>query len=133
MKSYRPQRVGGQIKRELSEIFQLNRSEFGGYLLTVTEVRLPRDLRNARVWVSVYGSSDERSEAIKLLNRMSGRIRHLLIERIHIKRIPELTFKLDETLYTAERIDILLKESGMMDKQKAVENRMNEDQSGEDS
>ncbi len=133
MKPYRLQQVGEQLKRGLSEIFSLNREEFGSYLLTVTEVRLPRDLKTARVWVSVYGEGEKRQEAIRLLSRLSGRIRHLLAGRVNLKRVPELIFILDETLDTAERIDFLLKESGIQDNREVEENNLNEYQSGTDS
>ena len=133
MKPYRLQQVGEQIKRGLSEIFNLNREEFGSYLLTITEVRLPRDLRTAKVWVSVYGESEKRLEAIRLLSRLSGRIRHLLAGRVNLKRVPELIFILDETLDTAERIDFLLKESGIQDNHEVEKNNLNEYQSGTDS
>ena len=133
MKPHRLLQVGEQLKRGLSEIFSLNREEFGSYLLTVTEVRLPRDLRSARVWVSVYGENEKRQEAIRLLSRLSGRIRHLLAGRVNLKRVPELNFILDETLDTAERIDFLLKKSGIQDNREVEENNLNEYQSGTDS
>ncbi len=111
MKAYRPQRVGEQIKRELAELFRQLRGELGGYLLTVTEVRCSRDLRSAEVWISVFSDQKNRLEAIRMLSEKSGRMRHLLSNRIYLRRVPELIFRLDQTLDTAEKIDALLKKS----------------------
>ncbi len=132
MNSYRVQRVGKEVKRGLSEIFQQNREEFGGYLLTVTEVRLPRDLRSAKVWVSVYGQVDQRREAINLLCNRSGKIRSLLAGKINLRRMPEIKFLLDETLDTAERIDRLLNDSGIRENSETLKNGLNEEQSRTD-
>ena len=132
MNSYRVQRVGKEVKRGLSEIFQQNREEFGGYLLTVTEVRLPRDLRSAKVWVSVYGQVDQRREAINLLCNRSGKIRSLLAGKINLRRMPEIRFLLDETLDTAERIDRLLNDSGIRENSETHKNGLNEEQSRTD-
>ncbi|HHE47076.1 MAG TPA: 30S ribosome-binding factor RbfA, partial [Bacteroidetes bacterium] len=126
------QRVGKEVKRGLSEIFQQNREEFGGYLLTVTEVRLPRDLRSAKVWVSVYGQVDQRREAINLLCNRSGKIRSLLAGKINLRRMPEIKFLLDETLDTAERIDRLLNDSGIRENSETLKNGLNEEQSRTD-
>jgi len=113
MKSFRPDRVGGLIKRELAEIFRSKASEFGGGLLTVTEVRLPPDLRTATVWISVYGDDEHLQEILKRLQRISGHIRFLLAGRVHLRRVPELHFKLDKTLNTARRVESLLDKSGI--------------------
>jgi len=114
MKSYRPKRLGEQIKRELAEIFRSQRSQFGDYFLTVTGVSLPKDLRIARVWVSIYDDSD-RDSVIKMLNSLSGMIRYHLAGRLNLRRVPDLVFELDETLDKAIRIDHLLRESGIED------------------
>ena len=116
MKAYRPQRVGEQIKRELAELFRQIKGELGGYLLTVTEVRCSRDCGTAEVWISVFSNQKNRLTAIALLTEKSGRIRHLLSNRIYLRRVPELIFRLDQTLDTAEKIDALLKESSIQEK-----------------
>ena len=101
------------IKRGLSEVFSYNRSDFEGTMLTVTEVRLSKDFKCAKVWVSIYGANERRSEVLKTLSEMSGRIRHSLAGRVRLKNVPELHFKIDESLDRAERIDVLLKNSGI--------------------
>ena len=112
-KSFRPDRVGALIKRELSVLFRDSVNVFKGGLLTVTEVRIPSDLRTATVWVSIFNEVDDVEEIFKLLKLKAGYYRHLLSGRVHLRRVPELHFKLDKTLETARRIDSLLEESGI--------------------
>ncbi|MCF7810780.1 30S ribosome-binding factor RbfA [bacterium] len=125
MKSFRPDRVGGLIKRELSEIFRIYGGEFGSGLLTVTEVRVPSDLRSATVWVSIYCDKEQIQEIFGRLCKMSAYFRHLLASRAHLRRVPELHFKLDKTLETAMRIENLLDESGIRE---ITESEQNEDE-----
>ena len=125
MKSFRADRVGGLIKRELAEIFRSLGGEFGGGILTVTEVRLPTDLRTATVWVSIYCDKEQSNEIFERLSKMSGHFRHLLAGRAQLRRVPELHFKLDKTLETARRIENLLDESGIRD---IIESEQNTDE-----
>ncbi len=114
MKSHRLQRVREQIKRELAEILRSLKMELGDYLITVTGVNMSRDLRNAEVWVSIYGEPGHRREAILRLRSSTGLVRHHLARRVTLRYIPELRFNLDETLDSAERIDGILRESGLL-------------------
>jgi len=113
MKPFRSKRVSEVIKRGLSEVFSANRSDFSDTLITVTEVRPSRDLKYAKVWVSVFGEREKRQEVLMTLQGMSGRIRFNLASRIRLKYVPELQFRIDETLDNVDRIDHLLKESGI--------------------
>ena len=115
MKPNRALRVGQLLRKELADLFLSPKMDLKRYFLTVTEVRLSRDLKYGDVWVSVYGDTDLRSQAIGLLREESKRIRYLLASAVHLRHIPELRFKLDETLDHAERIDRILEESGIMD------------------
>jgi ribosome-binding factor A len=80
--------------------------------MTVTEVRVSTDLKQARVYVIVEGTPEEQSDAIAGLEKASGYIRHELSERMQIRRSPELRFLLDTSAKAAQRIDDLLREVG---------------------
>ena len=125
MKSFRSDRVGELIKRELSEIFRSHGGEFGSGLLTVTEVRLPPDLRSATVWVSIYCDNGKINEIFERLCKLSSYFRHILAGRAHLRRVPDLYFKLDKTLETARRIENLLDESGIRE---IIESEQNTDE-----
>jgi ribosome-binding factor A len=97
----------------LAEVFNIHRAEVGESLITVTEVRLSKDYEHASVWVSIYNAATDRQDVLRVLNRLSGRFRHLLSNRAKLRKVPELHFKIDETLDHAHRIDELLKQSGI--------------------
>ena len=76
----------------------------------VSEVRVQPDMKHARVFISVKGTDQEQSDAIKALEHASGFIRHELIERLQLRRLPDLHFTLDLSQERVERIEALLKE-----------------------
>jgi ribosome-binding factor A len=79
-------------------------------MVVVTEVRVQPDMKHARVFVNMRGSNKEQSDAIKALEHASGFIRSELIERLQLRRLPELHFALDLSQEHVERIEQLLKE-----------------------
>jgi ribosome-binding factor A len=78
--------------------------------MTVTEVRVSPDLKQARVYVIVEGTPEEQADAIAGLEKAGGYIRHELSERMQIRRSPELRFQLDTSAKAAQRIDDLLRQ-----------------------
>ncbi len=113
MKPDRTRRVGQLLKRELAQLLSTPKVKPRSFFLTVTEVKLSRDLKYADVWVSVLGDEKNRQHAISFLTDNSQRMRYMLANNVRLRHIPELTFRLDETLDKAERIDNLLRESGI--------------------
>jgi len=106
----RPQRLSSQIREELSLILLREVRDPGIGFITVTDVELTADLRLAKVYVSVMGSEEERARALSGLERAGGFIRHKLGERLTVRFIPELSFRLDQSLDYGERIDRLLEQ-----------------------
>jgi ribosome-binding factor A len=80
--------------------------------MTVTEVRVSPDLKQARVYVIVEGTPEEQADAIAGLEKAGGYIRHELSERMQIRRSPELRFQLDTSAKAAQRIEDLLRQVG---------------------
>jgi len=108
MKPFRSRRVGELIKRELAQ--HLNSAAIGdsNSFITVTEVCTSPDMRYADVWVSIYGEKQRRSDALKKLQENAWKLRHEMAKRIYLRRMPELRFRLDETLDRAEKINNIL-------------------------
>jgi ribosome-binding factor A len=77
-------------------------------MVTVTAVDVPRDLRSARIFVSILGTDTERSATIDALESMKGHVRTRLAKSLRLRVAPELTFKLDESVARAARIESLL-------------------------
>lgn len=80
--------------------------------VTVTEVRVAPDMKQARVYITVEGTPEERAATLAALNRAAGFIRHELVERIQMRRSPEIIFFIDDSVERARRIDELLRQVG---------------------
>ncbi|MFO7791242.1 MAG: 30S ribosome-binding factor RbfA [Bacteroidales bacterium] len=106
----RQNKVSKLIQKDISEIFQRHTKEwFGSTMVTVTVVRITRDLSIARVYISVFPSS-KADEIVDLLNFNVKKVRYELGNRIRhqVKNIPELQFYKDDSLDHIEKIDKLL-------------------------
>jgi ribosome-binding factor A len=77
-------------------------------LVTVTAVDVTRDLRQARTFVSILGSDSERAATLDALESMRGHLRSRLAKALRLRVAPEITFKLDESVARAARIESLL-------------------------
>lgn len=76
--------------------------------LTVTEVRLTPDMRTVRVFVRLEGTEEERAAGMDGLRAAAKFVRHELIDRLHLRRAPEVIFLADESQEYGQRIDTLL-------------------------
>jgi ribosome-binding factor A len=79
-------------------------------IVTVTEVRLARDARNATVYVSIMGDDEEKESAVAALNRAAPFIQRTVASQIVTKHFPRLAFKLDKTIEHRHHINELFKE-----------------------
>jgi ribosome-binding factor A len=109
---HRHLRVGEEIAHEINAMLagELKDPRLEGYV-SVSEVRVQPDMKHARVYVSVRSEDNkEQSNAVKALEHAAGYIRSELIERLQLRRLPELHFTLDLSQEHVERIEQLLKE-----------------------
>jgi ribosome-binding factor A len=109
--NHRHERVGEEIAHEINAMLagELKDPRLEGSVVA-SEVRVQPDMKHARVFVSVKGTNKEQSDAIKALEHASGFIRRELVERLQLRRLPELHFTLDLSQEHVERIEQLLKE-----------------------
>jgi len=106
----RNQRLALQIQQEISMMLFRNVKDRRIGLVTVTGVELSPDLRHAKVFFSTMGSEKEKSESMEALNHAAGWIRRELGQRIRMKFLPEIVFRVDTSQEYGERIDRLLDE-----------------------
>ena len=109
--NHRHERVGEEIAHEVNAMLagELKDPRLEG-MVVATQVRVQPDMKHARVFISVTGTSKEQSDAIKALEHASGYIRRELVERLQLRRVPELHFTLDLSQEHIERIEQLLKD-----------------------
>jgi ribosome-binding factor A len=109
---HRHERVGEEIAHEINAMLagELKDPRLEGNV-SISEVRVQPDMKHARVFVSVRtANAKEQNDAIKALEHAIGYIRHELIERLQLRRLPDLHFTLDLSQEHVERIEQLLKQ-----------------------
>ncbi len=104
----RPERVGEQIRQELSQIIAQQLHDPGIGFLTLTRVKVTSDLQLARVLYTVMGDEKQRKETAKALERAIPYLRRQVGSRIRLRRVPELQFFYDEAIQHQDRIEQIL-------------------------
>jgi ribosome-binding factor A len=79
-------------------------------LVTVTGVDVTRDLRHARVHVSILGTEEQKKETLEGLESVAGHLRAKLGRVLRLRVTPELEFRYDTSIAHAARIDSLLEQ-----------------------
>ncbi len=110
MSSRRSARLGSQIKDEISVVINQEVRDPRIGFVTVTGAQLSPDLKHAKVFISVFGSDDDKTNSLRALNHAAGYIRHLLGERLNLKFTPELSFLIDEAPEYGAKIEQLIEE-----------------------
>ena len=108
--SRRTRQVGEFLREELTDIVRREVKDPRIGFFSLTHVDVTTDLRSARVYVSVLGTDDERSETLAALRSATGFIRHHLRPRLRLRQIPDLDFRDDRSMEHAEQIGRTLRE-----------------------
>ena len=102
-------KIDSILMRELSVIIsqELNDPKIG--FPTVTEVDVAPDYSNAKVYVSFLGKNYKKRDGLEALRRSKGHIKSILAKRVRMRKIPDLTFIVDDSLDKADRIEQIIK------------------------
>ena len=105
-------RVNELLRREISDLLalELRDPRLRPILLSITGVEVSRDLKNAKVYVSIMGDAQEKEEALRGLASAEGFFRRRLGQRLDFRSIPLLRFVLDESIEKADQLFRFLKE-----------------------
>jgi ribosome-binding factor A len=109
--SQRQLRAGELVRHALAEV--LSRGEvhdpvIQGHVITVPEVRMSPDLRQATIYVMPLGGRDEKA-VLAALERNKRFLRGEVARRVNLKFAPDIRFRIDERFNEAERIEKLLR------------------------
>lgn len=106
----RTDRVGDEIQRELALLLQREVKDPRVPMTTVSAVKVSRDLLNANVYVTFLGRDklEDITEAVKVLNHMSGFLRSALAQRIRMRQLPRLMFHYDDSLARGRHLSSLI-------------------------
>jgi ribosome-binding factor A len=108
---FRPNRLAEEIKREVTSMLQTDLKDpricrFS----SITDVEVSRDLRYAKLFVSIYGSEEEQAQTLAGLQSAGGFIRSELGKRIRLRFLPELTFCLDTSIQKGVKLANLIRQ-----------------------
>ena len=103
--SRRVDRINGLLREEISRLLsrEIKDPRLSG-LLTITQVSTSSDLRNAKVYLSVLGSDEENTAALRGIQSAATFMRKQLRERLRLKYVPFLTFEIDNSMETSDHI-----------------------------
>lgn len=111
MESTRQKKVSRLIQKELAGFFLRKGSEVAhGKMISVTRVRISPDLALAKIYISIFPSSDQEN-VLHTIKEHSPRIRYDLGQKVRsqLRVVPEIDFYIDDSLDYIENIDKLLK------------------------
>jgi ribosome-binding factor A len=98
-------RVNGLLRQEISQLLaqQIKDPRLSG-VISITQVSTSADMRNARVSLSVMGDKATQASALEGIRSAAAFLRRELKERVTLRHVPFLTFHLDDSMETADRV-----------------------------
>lgn len=104
MPSRRLEQIADLLRAELSELLRREMQDPRLGFVTITDIKVSADLRNARVNVSCLGDETAQQESMRALRGAAGFLRTAVSKRIRLRTIPQLNFQLDHSMEQAEVI-----------------------------
>jgi len=105
------ERSRAQLQREIGLAIQSRlRDPRVPMIVSVTDLKLAADTRNATVYVNIYGTDEEQSAAVEALNHAAPFIQKVVSERVKLRHFPRLAFRLDHSIERGAHIEQLLRD-----------------------
>ncbi|MGH9347644.1 MAG: 30S ribosome-binding factor RbfA [Vicinamibacterales bacterium] len=109
--AFRRERVGDQIRQELSDMLARGDVHDPGIgFITLTRVTVTPDLQLARVYYTSLGDEKARQETSKALGRATPYLRRQVGGRLRLRRVPELEFRFDQSIEQQDRIERIIRD-----------------------
>lgn len=108
MSKIRQQRTADRIQEILSELLLRDMRDPRLQGLTITGVRIDRELQYADIYINALGDDSREDEIMEALQRATGFMRRELAQQMSLRTVPILHFHWDPTLARAERISEIL-------------------------
>src|SRR3954451_21444080 len=100
----RTERIDELLRQEITSLLTKEIADPRIGFATVTDVETAPDLRHARVWVSVIGQPADRIATVRALEHAMPFVRRELGKRLRLRRIPEFSVRLDESIERGSRV-----------------------------
>jgi ribosome-binding factor A len=104
----RTRRVGEQIRRDLAQLIRDEVRDPRMAMVSITGVKVTRDLAHAKVYVTILGDPAERGVLVANLNQVAPMLRHELGRKMYIRTVPRLEFVYDEVVEQGARLSALI-------------------------
>lgn len=118
---HRPDRVGDQIREELSELLARGAVHDPGIgFITLTRVQVSPDLQVAHIFYTTLGDEKARRETARALDRATPFLRRRLGGRLRLRRVPEIDFRFDQAIAHQDRIEQILRDLHEDERQRAA-------------
>ena len=109
--SRRTERLNKVIKQEISDLLEREIDDPRlNNLISVTEVSISPDFKNAKVFVSVLGNEKDKTDMLTGFNAASGFLRRKLSSRLRLKRAPHVSFHCDDSIERGARVSNLFEQ-----------------------
>lgn len=110
MSKIRSERINEEVKKTVANIIHEMKDPRISPMATVTMAEVTKDLKYAKLMISVYDENEDvRNETVDALNHAAGFISHELRQRMLIRAVPQIKFKLDESIAYSIHINEVLK------------------------
>lgn len=111
MKQVRVSQIGEEIKRVISQLLRTKiKDPRISDMVSITEVRVTNDLSFAKVFVSVFGTEDEKNDTLEGLRNAEGFIKKEIGRNVKMRIMPKLIFELDDSVEESLRLEKILEE-----------------------
>jgi len=104
----RIKRINELIKRELGKIISRDIEIPEGSLLTITDVETTNDLKQAKIWISIYPFQKSK-QVFKILSKKINQLQFSLNKKLNFRSLPRISFKIDQTEERASKIENVFK------------------------
>jgi len=102
-------KIEAEMKRLISVIVSRELKDKAITLVTVTDVKVMKDLSNATIYFTVMGQTEKQDAVTRALNKSIGFIKSEIAKRMKIRRVPNLIFEYDPSLAYGNKIDDILR------------------------
>lgn len=116
----RTRRVEEQLRRDLAEMIRHEIKEPGLGIVSITEIKVSPDLAVAQVYITILQDDHELvAYTLETLQSYAGKLRGLLGKRMHIRKVPQLTFIYDDTIQKGNQLDRAIDHAVAEDRKKS--------------
>lgn len=112
---HRQEKLGEQIAIEISDLLRTRLKDPRVGFASVTHVEVSGDLRHAKIYVSVMGQPEEKKQTIEALHHATGFLRRELAGRLTVRFMPEIIFKLDNSIEQGAHVLGLIRKMELQD------------------